>query len=137
MELNKKYIKFIVENIFEESITVRLNEPDAPRGSIKKGVNAYMKVEVEILNEYTRSVKVKLTFDKYKVEKLIYLPIESAPFSIYDKFRASVAKLVNEKMVEDGREDEIKATYTDKRKVFSDKLKAIAATIKKKDDGQN
>ena len=134
MELNKKYVRFIVENLFEDTIMVRLNEPDVPKGSIMKGINAYMKVNVKILNEYTRSVNVKLTFDKYEVEKIVFLPIESAPYSIYYKFGKTVGKLVNETMIEDGRADEIKEMYAEKRRVFKESLQNIAAAIKKHDE---
>jgi len=134
MELNKKYVRFIVENLFEDMIMVRLVEPDIPRGSVQKGMNAYMKVGVKILNEYTRSVNVKLMFDKYTIEKIVFLPIESAPFSIYDKFKMTVAKLVNETMIADGRGDEIKEMYTEKRRVFNDSLKSIVTAIKKHDE---
>jgi hypothetical protein len=41
-----------------------------------------MNVELEVIEKYTRSVKFNLKFDRYEVEKIIFIPIESSPMSI-------------------------------------------------------
>lgn len=127
MELSRKYVDFIVENLFEDKIKVTIKEPSnsnsAWQSNWNKGIDVRMLVEIEVLEKYTRSVLVKLKFDKYCVEKLVFLQIESAPYSIYGKFIKMVEKLVFETLVTDGREDEIKKMYEDKRTELSRKIK--------------
>ena len=116
MEINKKYIRFILENIFDDSIKVQLPEPEGEKQIYwKLGPSVHVNVQLKVIESYTRSVKFLLKFDRYEIEQLIYLPIESAPFSIYDKFKRKVEKLVYQTYIDDGRREEIAEMYAQKR----------------------
>ena len=88
---------------------------------------------IEVIEKYTRSVKFKFKFDKYEVEKIIFIPIESAPMSIKEKLNNTLEKLVYNTFVEDGRRDVIKQMYDDKRNYINSQLKTIVGKIKEID----
>jgi hypothetical protein len=73
-----------------------------------------------------------LKFDCYEVEQLIYLPIESAPFSIYDKFIKKLEKLVYQIYIDDGRRDEIIEMYAQKRAQIGELIKKAVENVEKK-----
>ena len=66
MELTKKYIDFMLENVIDSNIRVQLPEPheDGKLFWTKLGPTVYMNVELEVIEKYTRSVIFKLKFDK-------------------------------------------------------------------------
>jgi len=76
MDIRKKYIDFMLENIIETNMNVRLPHPHEDGGIFWPiiGPTVYIDVELEIIEKYTRSVKFKFKFDKYEIEKLIYIP---------------------------------------------------------------
>lgn len=131
MELTKKYIDFMLENIIGTNMKVQLPSPqeDGRILYVKLGPTVFMNVEFEVIEKYTRSVKFKFKFDKYEVEKLIFIPIESAPMSIKEKLNNTLEKLVYNTFVEDGRRDAIKQMYDDRRNRINDKLKTIVGKI--------
>ena len=96
MSTTEKYIEFILENFIKDKITVEL--PRIEEGGrvfwVEFGIVAYQEVNIEVLEKYTRSVKLKLSFDEFEVEKLFFMPIESSPVSIESKFYKMVQKTV-------------------------------------------
>jgi hypothetical protein len=133
MEINKKYIQFVLENIFKDNVKVQLPEPEGT-GHIhwKLGPSVWVNVQLTVLEKYTRSVKFLLKFDCYEVEQLIYLPIESAPFNIYDKFIKKLEKLVYQIYIDDGRRDEIIEMYAQKRAQIGELIKKAVENVEKK-----
>ena len=121
MSIAEKYIDFILDNFIGDKIKVQLPKPY--KGGVmwvKLGFVVYQEVQIEVLEKYTRSVKLKLIFDKYEVEQLVFIPIESAPTSIKEKFYNKVEKIVYETFFNDGRQDEILKIYEEKQnKIFS------------------
>lgn len=125
--MREKYIEFMLENIIPTNIKVQLPDPqeDGKLFWVKLGQVVYMDVELEVVEKYTRSVKFKIKFDKYEVEKIIFIPIESSPMSITEKLNNTLTNLVFKTFDEDGRRDDIKQMYEDKRKTFFKPFKLI------------
>jgi hypothetical protein len=118
MSLTKKYIDFILENVIESNIVVQLPEPreDGKLFWVKLGPSVYINVKLEVIDIYTRSVKFKVKFDKYELEQLVFIPIESSPMSIKGKLRNKVEKLVCKTFLDDNRQDDMRQMYDEKRK---------------------
>jgi hypothetical protein len=132
MELTKKYIDFMLENVIGSNIKVQLPEPheDGKLFWTKLGPTVYMNVELEVIEKYTRSVIFKLKFDKYEIEKIIFIPIESAPMSIKEKLHNKIENLVYKTFLEDGRQDDLKQMYDEKRKtMFSGLSKMVGKVV--------
>jgi hypothetical protein len=125
MSITKRYIEFILENIIDLEIKVLVPEPvDSERQVYwKVGPKVYIDATLEVVEKYTRSVKFKIKFDKYEVERLIFIPIESAPFSIKGKLHNKIEKVVYNTLIEDGRREDIIQMYTDKRSQISERIK--------------
>jgi hypothetical protein len=68
MGITNKYVDFIIDNIIQDTITVQLYKPmeDGARMIVKLGAVVFCKVKIEVIEKYTRSAKLKLTFDKYE-----------------------------------------------------------------------
>ena len=132
MELTKKYIDFMLENVIGSNIRVQLPNPqeDGKLFWTKLGPTVYMNVELEVIEKYTRSVKFNLKFDKYDVEKIIFIPIESAPMSIKEKLYNTIENLVSKTFIADGRQDDLKQMYDEKRKtMFSGLSKMVGKVV--------
>jgi hypothetical protein len=95
MDIREKYIDFMLENIIGTNMKVQLPSPqeDGRIFYVKLGPTVFMNVEFEVIEKYTRSVKFKFKFDKYEVEKIIFIPIESAPMSIKEKLNNTLEKI--------------------------------------------
>ena len=119
MSITEKYIDFILDNFIGSEIKVPLPKPYKESVMrVKLGLVVYQGVQIEVLEKYTRSVKLKLSFDKYEIEQLVFIPIESAPISIKEKFRKRVENLVWKAFFDDGRQDEIIKMYEQKQSMI-------------------
>ena len=119
MSITEKYIDFILDNFIGSEIKVPLPKPYKEGVMwVKLGLVIYQEVQIEVLEKYTRSVKLKLSFDKYEIEQLVFIPIESAPISIKEKFRKRVENLVWKAFFDDGRQDEIIKMYEQKQSMI-------------------
>lgn len=129
----------MLDNIIGDKTKVQLPEPheDGKLFWTKLGPTVYMDVNLEVIEKYTRSVKFNFKFDKYEVEKIIFIPIESSPMSIKEKLNNTLVKLVYNTFVEDGRQDDIKQMYDDKRNRINDKLKTIVGKIRNIEDNNS
>lgn len=134
METNKKYIEFLLENVIDSSVRVQLPNPqeDGKLFWTKLGPVVYIKVDLEVIEKYSRSVKFKLKFDKYEIEQLIFLPIESSPMSIKEKLVNKLEKLVYQTYIDDGRKDEIIEMYAQKRAQIGKLIKKAVKNVEKK-----
>lgn len=131
MELNKKYIEFMLDNVIGSSIKVQLPRPQEGGKVmwVKLGPVVYMNVDLEVIEKYSRSVLFKLKFDKYEIEELIFLPVESAPMSIKSKLISKIEKLVFKTLVDDGRREDIVKMYEDKQKHINSMILKAANKI--------
>lgn len=120
MTITQKYVDFILDNIIQDNITVQLYKPfeDGSRMYVKLGPTVRCKVQIEVIEKYTRSAKLKLTFDKYEVEELFFIPFNSSPDSIEKKTQNKIEKIVNKTFIDDNRTEDIKQMYEEKRKIM-------------------
>lgn len=132
MELNKKYIEFMLDNVIGSSVKIQLPKPQEGGRVmwVKLGPVVYVNVDLEVIEKYSRSVKFKLKFDKYEIEELIFLPVESAPMSIKAKLINKIEKLVFKTLLDDGRRDDIVKMYEDKQKHINSAILKAATKIK-------
>lgn len=116
MHITAKYVEFILEYL-GDSFRADLVEPqeEGVYVSWKMGPIVCLPVKIEVLNKYTRSAQLRLSFDKYTVEDIFFMPLNSSPASIISKTNKKINKIVNKTLLEDGREDEIRKMYADKR----------------------
>ena len=124
MSVTEKYIDFILDNFIGDKIKVQLPKPYKEGVMwVKLGFVVYQEVRIEVLEKYTRSVKLKLVFDRYETELLFFIPVESAPTSIKEKLYNKVEKIVYETFFNDGRQEEISKMYEEKQNKFFSNLK--------------
>jgi len=135
MTITQKYVDFILDNIILDSITVQLFKPmeDGVRMYIKSGPTIHCQVKIDVIEKYTRSAKLKLTFDKYEIEELFFIPFSSSPDSIEMKTRKKVENIVNKTFIDDNRTEDVKQMYADKYKIFAE---SISKFIESKKDEQ-
>ena len=122
----------MLENVIGSSIRVQLPHPqeDGKLFWTKLGPTVYINVELEVIEKYTRSVIFRLKFDKYEIEKIIFIPIESSPMSIKEKLHNKIENLVYKTFLEDGRQDDLKKMYDEKRKtMFSGLSKMVGKVV--------
>lgn len=133
MTITQKYVNFILDNIIQDNITVQLLKPmeDGARMFVKLGPTVHCKVKIDVIEKYTRSAKLKLSFDKYEIEELFFTPFSSSPDSIEMKTRFKIEKIVNKTFIDDNRTEDIKQMYAVKYKMLGESLSKI---IKNKDE---
>jgi hypothetical protein len=116
----ERYVEFICNEIPTE-IKVKLypinsiNIINSPKLNIQQFVN------IEILEKYTRSCKLKLIFDKYEIEDIFFMSRHKGPDKLLDEIDLKIEKLVNNTFINDGREDYIEEKY----KEYNKKLQQI------------
>lgn len=140
MDIREKYIDFMLDNIIGTNMKVQLPSPqeDGRIFYVKLGPTVFMNVEFEVIEKYTRSVKFKFKFDKYEVEKIIFIPIESSPMSIKEKLDNTIRNLVSKTFIGDGREDDLKKMYDERRKtMFSGLTKMVGKVVENEDNDSN
>jgi len=133
MTITQKYVEFILDNIIQDSIRVQLYKPyeDGSRMYVKLGPTVHCKVQIEVLEKYTRSVKLKLTFDKYEHEDIFFIPFSSSPDSIEKKTQNKIEKIVNKTFIDDNRTEDIKQMYEERHTQIGE---IISKVISKKDE---
>jgi len=124
MTVTQKYVDFILDNVIQDTITVQLYKPfeDGSRMYVKLGPTVHCKVQIEVVEKYTRSAKLKLTFDKYEVEELFFIPFSSSPDSIENKTRTKIEKIVNKTFIDDNRTEDIKQMYAERQAQLKEAL---------------
>jgi hypothetical protein len=135
MSVGEKYIGFMLDNIIGDKIKIQLPEPQED-GKIywtKLGPIVYVDVTLEVIEKYTRSVNFKIKFDKYEIKKLIFMPIESSPMSIKEKLHNTIENLVSKTFIGDGRQEDMRQMYEEKRKTMFSGLEKMVGKIKEID----
>ena len=126
MTITEKYRDFILENFIGDNLRIQLPKisEDGKFMWTKLGLTTYIKVDIEIIEKYSRSFKVKLKFNGFEVEQLFFTPLESSPLSIKEKFVDKIKKLVVDTLGKEGikrlnkeREDMV---YSKIKKVITD-----------------
>ena len=135
MSITEKYIDFMLENFIGSNIRVQLPNPqeDGKLFWTKLGPTVYVNVDLEVIEKYTRSVLFKLKFDKYEVKKIIFIPTESSPMSIKEKLHNTIENLVSKTFIGDGRQEDMRQMYDEKRKTMFSGLEKMVGKIKDSD----
>jgi hypothetical protein len=135
MDIREKYIDFMLDNMIGTNIRVQLPHPqeDGKLFWTKLGPTVYMNVELEVIEKYTRSVIFRLKFDKYEIEKIIFIPIESSPMSIKEKLHNTIENLVSKTFIDDGRQEDMRQMYEEKRKTMFSGLEKMVGKTKEID----
>lgn len=131
MNIAEKYVDFMLDYIGESTL-VQLDEP-LENGKIaihKLGPVVNVRVWMEVLNKYSRSANILLRFDKYQIERLFFMPLNSSPDSIVNKVHKEIDKIVNKTIFDDGRADDVKAMYAERRKALAEAIKNSNIKIK-------
>jgi hypothetical protein len=139
MNIREKYIDFMLENVIGSNIRVQLPNPqeDGKLYWTKLGPTVYINVELEVIEKYSRSVKFNLKFDRYEVEKIIFIPIESSPVRIEEKLHNTIENLVSKVFIGDGREEDMRQMYEEKRKTMFSELEKMVGKIKEIEDSKD
>lgn len=130
--ITEKYVDFILDNIINDSISVQLFKPmeDGARMYVKLGPIVHCKVKIDVVEKYTKSTKLKLTFDKYEIEEIFFIPFSSSPDSIEMKTRKKIETIVNKIFIDDNRTEDIKQMYENKYKIITNSISKIVKTKK-------
>lgn len=119
----EKYMEFILDSISLET-KVQLWEPKELNSYAvhKFGPVVRIPVKMEVLHKYTRSVVMKISFDKYQVENIFFMPMNQSPEGIFIKIDNELHKIVNKTFTNDGRGDKVKEMYVKRRKEIADSI---------------
>jgi hypothetical protein len=118
MELRQNYIDFIIENVIHPTLKIQLPIPDddGENYCVQEGTIVHLDINIQVIERYTRAVKLKLNFDKYEKEQIFFIPIAESPELIERKLHFTLKKIIMETFDNDGRRQEIKQWYEDARK---------------------
>jgi hypothetical protein len=113
MELRQNYIDFIIENVIYPTLKIQLPIPDddGENYCVQEGTIVNLGINIQVIESYTRAVKLKLNFDKYEKEQIFFIPIAEAPELIERKLHYTLKKIIMETFENDGRRQEIKQWY--------------------------
>jgi hypothetical protein len=118
MAIRQKYIDFILENLIYPQVKIQLPIPadDGEYYCVQEGTILYMDITIQLIERYTRSVKLKLYFDAYEKEQIFFIPIAEAPELIERKLHYMLKKVVMETFENNGRRQEIKQWYDEAKR---------------------
>lgn len=132
MTITQKYVDFILDNIIRDTITVQLYKPfeDGSRMYVKCGLTVRYQVKINVVEKYTRSAKLKLTFDKYEVEEIFFIPFSSSPELIEGRTRTKIEKIVNKTFIDDNRTEDIKQMYDERHALLGEAISKMMSSRK-------
>ena len=118
MEIRQKYIDFIIENLIHNLVKIQLPIPgdNGENYCVQEGTILYMDITIQVIEIYTRAVKLKLIFDAYEKEQIFFIPIAESPELIERKLHYTLTKVVIETFENNGRTQEIKQWYDDAKR---------------------
>jgi len=118
MEIRQKYIDFIIENLIHNLVKIQLPIPgdNGENYCVQEGTILYMDITIQVIEIYTRAVKLKLIFDAYEKEQIFFIPIAESPELIERKLHYTLKKVVIETFENNGRTQEIKQWYDDAKR---------------------
>jgi len=113
----ERYVSFICDEI-PNSKKVRISPP-GPRDDGTLGYNIRPKigpwvsrmVSVEIIEKYTRSAKIRLTFESYKDESIYFMSRHKGPDKLLSEISDKISKIVNSRLIAENRTEDIRNEY--------------------------
>lgn len=120
----ERYVSFICEEI-PGSMKVRISPPppkdDGTLGySIMPKIGPWVtrNVGIELIEKYTRSAKIRLSFDSYYDESIYYMSRRKGPETILDEIHNKIVKIVNARFKEENRTEDIREEYSKLSGIF-------------------
>jgi len=112
--IGEKYVKFICGELPKE-ILVSLDPPEdlkekIPRFS-KLNMLPKIRVDISVVEPYTRSAKLLLKFNNIETEFIFYIPLSKSPEYILNNLHNKVEKKINKVLIQEGKGDMVKERY--------------------------
>lgn len=112
--IGEKYVKFICGELPKE-ILVSLDPPEdlkekIPRFS-KLNMLPKIRVDISVIESYTRSTKLLLKFNGIESEFIFYIPLSKSPYYILNGLHNKVGKKVNQIIIQEGKGDMVRERY--------------------------
>lgn len=134
------YPEFIVQEYLSDIYRVSLDQPKNEDGTKshrfinKLGPFVHLNVQVTVLDIYTRSAKLKLTFDGIERESIFYMSSHKSPDQLGIEIYKKIDKIVNKSMIEEGKANWIRAEFAKAQERLNISLQTIVGKIKEIDD---
>ena len=120
----ERYVSFICDEI-PTSKRIRINPPppkeDGELGySIMPKIGPWINrmVEVEIVEKYTRSAKIRLKFDSYTDESIYYMSRRKGPEILIHEISEKISKIVNARYKAENRTEDIREEYSNLQNIY-------------------
>jgi hypothetical protein len=119
MELSvmERYVAFICSEL-PKTRRVLLNPPPPMENGeygykrmSKIGPHVYMPVEIEIVDTYTRSAKLCVKFEDYRMNDIFYMSRHKGPDKLLEEIDKKIDKIVNRTLIDDGRQEWVREQY--------------------------
>lgn len=135
------YPEFIVQEYLSDVYRVILDMPNNEHVNRtyhqgKLGPFVHVDVQVEVVDIYTRSAKLHLTFEGIHREDIFYMSVSRGPDHINAEIYKKITKAVNKAMIEEGKGDWIREEYKRKTELLQQKLTEVVGKIKIIDGNQ-
>ena len=131
------YPEFIVQEYLGEAYNVSLDRPKLENGDRptinKLGPFVYVNVQVEVLGVYTRSAKLALSFGGIERVDIFYMGTHKSPEQLGNEIYKKIDKIVNKAMIEEGKEEWIRAEFAKAQEKLNVTLQNIVGKIKEID----
>lgn len=129
----ENYVRFICDEVKENIKEIYLNRPKTYGDKTieytpKIGPKLFQDIEVEIVETYTRSAKIRIKFDRYEDESIYYMSRKFGPEHILFQIESKMTDIVNNAFLDDNRIEEIAEKYFNAK---TDQEIAINKFIKK------
>jgi hypothetical protein len=139
------YPEFIVQEYLNDTYKVSLDQPknedeSKPWFINKLGPFVKVSVQVEVVDIYSRSAKLHLTFEGIHRQDIFYMSSHKSPDQLSGEIYKKIDKIVNKALIEEGREEWIRAEFAKSRERLNVSLQTIVGKIKEideKHDSQN
>lgn len=120
----KRYVQFICSEIPNIKCAQMVRPMDNNNiMHMKIGPKVFTMVDVEVIEKYTRSAKIRLIFDKYTDESIYYMSRKKGPEKLLSEIDSKITKIVNDRFIEDDRREELITLYEEKERKFGEELK--------------
>lgn len=139
------YPEFIVQEYLNDIYKVSLDQPknedeSKPWFLSKLGPFVKVSVQVEVVDIYSRSAKLHLTFEGIHREDIFYMSSHKSPDQLSNEIYKKIDKIVNKALIEEGREEWIRTEFAKSRERLHASLQKISFKIHEldeKDDSPN
>ena len=119
MELSvmERYVAFICSELPKTKRVLLTPPPPMENGEYgykrmsKFGPHVYMMVDIEIVEKYTRSAKLRIKFEDYQKTDIFYMSRHKGPDKLLEEIGMKIHKIVNSTLVDDGRQEWVREQY--------------------------